>query len=158
MINLIIVRHGEAEPQVDGTDDKDRKLIKKGIKQMKRVASLLDQMDYTIDRYLTSTLMRAYQSAEVILDELGEDQGKIETLNELNPDRDPIEFINRLKDLDNISILIVGHEPFLSHLIKSLCGGNVEMKKGALAVVEYDSKEGKGQLKLLLNQKVMKLM
>ncbi|TRM73005.1 phosphohistidine phosphatase SixA, partial [Sulfolobus sp. E5] len=59
---------------------------------------------------------------------------------------------------DNSTLLIVGHEPYLSQLIKSISGGNVEIKKGGLAIVEYDSKEGRGQLKLLLNQKVLKLV
>ncbi|AOL17277.1 phosphohistidine phosphatase SixA [Sulfolobus sp. A20] len=158
MLNLIIVRHGEAEPQVDGVNDKDRKLIKKGIKQMRRIANFLDEMDYTIDRVMTSTLIRAYQSAEIILDELGEDDKKIESLEELNPDKDPMEFLGKLKEMDNSTLLIVGHEPYLSQLIKSISGGNVEIKKGGLAIVEYDSKEGRGQLKLLLNQKVLKLV
>ncbi|MDT7862335.1 MAG: phosphohistidine phosphatase SixA [Saccharolobus sp.] len=158
MITLLIVRHGEAEPQINGKDDKDRRLIKKGIKQMRRVANFLDSMDYTIDRVFTSPYIRAYQSAEVILDELGEDDKKIETFNELAPDKEPSEFLEKLKEMDNSTILVVGHEPYLSNLIKSISGGLVELKKGGIAVVEYNPMDNKGSLKLLLTQKVLKLI
>ena len=158
MITLIIVRHGEAEPQMDGKDDKDRKLVKKGIKQMRRVANFLDELDYTFDKVLSSPYIRAYQSAEVILDELGTDDKKIETYNELSPDQEPPAFIEKLKEMDNTTILIVGHEPYLSSLIKTITGGSVELKKGGVAIVDYNPAEGKGVLKMLLTQKVLKLI
>jgi phosphohistidine phosphatase len=158
MISLIIVRHGEAEPKIDSIEDKERKLIKKGVKQMRRVAGFIDEMDYSFDRVFSSTYIRAYQSAEVILDELGEDEKKIETITELEPDKDPSEFINKIKENDNASILIVGHEPFLSQLVRNLTGGNVEIKKGGLVVIDYNPVDGKGILKTLVTQKIMKLI
>lgn len=158
MITLIIVRHGEAEPQIDGKDDKDRKLVKKGLKQMKRVAHFLDDLDYTFDRVLTSPYIRAYQSAEAILDELGVDDKKIETFNELSPEKEPSAFIEKLKEMDNTTLLVVGHEPYLSSLIRAMTGGNVELKKGGVAIVDYNPVEGKGVLKMLLTQKVLKLI
>ncbi len=158
MITLIIIRHGEAEPKVDSIEDKERKLIKKGIKQMRRVAEFIDEMDYSFDRILASTYIRAYQSAEAILDDLGEDEKKIETINELDPDKDPSEFINKIKESDNTSILVVGHEPFLSQLVRNLTGGNIEIKKGGLVVIDYNPVDGKGVLKILITQKIMKLI
>ncbi len=158
MITLIIVRHGEAEPQMDGKDDKDRKLVKKGIKQMRRIASFLDEMDYTFDRVLTSPYVRAYQSAEIILDEMGIEDKKIETFNELSPDQEPSAFIGKFKDMDNSTLLVVGHEPYLSSLVRTMTGGNIELKKGGLAIVDYNPSEGKGLLKMLVTQKVLKLI
>lgn len=158
MLTLVLVRHGDAEPKVDGVDDKDRKLVKKGVKQMRRVAYFLEEMELAFDRVMTSTLLRGYQSAEVILEELGEEDKKIETLSELDPDKEPSEFVGKLKEMDNSTLLIVGHEPFLSKLVKEITGGEVEFKKGAVAIVEYDVTKGSGALQLLLNQKVLKLM
>ncbi|WP_338598447.1 phosphohistidine phosphatase SixA [Sulfolobus tengchongensis] len=161
MITLIVVRHGDAEPQVEGKEDKDRKLVKKGIKQMRRVASFLDEMGYSVDRIISSPYLRTYQSAEVILDELfdSDNEKKVETFDDLTPDKDPSLFLEKVKDFaDNSTILIVGHEPYLSNLVKAISGANVEIKKGGIAIVDYDLKEGKGVLKILLTQKILKLI
>lgn len=159
MITLLIVRHGDAEPQIDGKEDKDRKLIKKGIKQMRRIANFIEEMDYVVDRIISSPYLRAYQSAEAVLDELGMDDKKIETFDELSPENDPSNFVQKMKEFnDNSTVLIVGHEPYLSRFINLLTGGQVEMKKGGVAVLEYDVTQSKGELKLLLNQKVLKLI
>jgi len=159
MISLIIVRHGEAEPQIEGKDDKDRKLVKKGVKQMKRVANFIDELGLNIDKVVSSPYLRAYQSAEEIINKLGVDSIKIETYDELEPDKDPSEFIGKLKEFqDNITVLVVGHEPHLSNLIKALTGANVELKKGGIALVDYDLSNNKGVLKMLLTQKVLKLI
>lgn len=159
MISLLIVRHGDAEPRIEGKDDKDRKLVKKGVKQMKRVANFIDELGIKIDKVVSSPFLRAYQSAEEIIDKLGIDTVKIETYDDLAPDKDPAQFIEKLKDFqDNITVLIVGHDPNLSNMIKALTGANVELKKGGIALVDYDLNNGKGVLKMLLTQKVLKMI
>ncbi|BFH74576.1 phosphohistidine phosphatase SixA [Sulfurisphaera javensis] len=159
MITFLIVRHGEAEPKIEGIDDKDRKLVKKGVKQMKRIANFLDEMGYKINNVISSPYVRAYQSAEAILDKLKVDDIKIETYDDLIPDKDPSSFAEKIKEFqDDTIILLVGHEPYLSNLIKLLTGASVELKKGGLAIIDYDLKEGKGTLKMLLTQKVLKLI
>jgi len=159
MIELIIVRHGDAEPKIEGVEDKDRKLVKKGIKQMRRVAKFIDSMNYKIDKVFSSPYTRAYQSAEVVLEELDEDL-KIETIKELEPDQEPSALVNKLKELDSqnstLTVMLVGHEPHLSSFIKYVTGGEVEMKKGGVAVLELNTAEGKGKLTLLLTQKLLK--
>ncbi|QIW24423.1 phosphohistidine phosphatase SixA [Sulfolobus sp. S-194] len=159
MLSLIIVRHGDAEPQIEGKDDKDRRLVKKGLKQMKRVASFLDEIGVKIDKVVSSPYLRAYQSAEAILDKIGVDSLKIETYDDLIPDKDPSQFLEKIKEFpDNLTVLIVGHEPYLSGLIKLLTGANIEIKKGGIAMIDYDLKENKGVLKMLLTQKVLKMI
>ncbi|MGC9105572.1 MAG: phosphohistidine phosphatase SixA [Thermoprotei archaeon] len=159
MLRLIIVRHGEAEPKVEGLEDKERKLVKKGVKQMRRVAEFLDHMDYKVDRVVSSPYVRAYQSAEAIVEELGEDL-KIETIPELEPEVDPAKLLEKIKALDQqgaeATVVIVGHEPQLSAFIKLVTGADVEMKKGGVAVIEFDPNEGKGKLELLVTQKLLK--
>jgi len=159
MISLVIVRHGDAEPQIEGKDDKDRKLVKKGVKQMKRVANFIDELGINLDKVISSPYLRAYQSAEEIIDKLGTDGIKIETYDDLTPDKDPSQFIEKLKDFqDNITVLIVGHDPYLSNMIKTLTGANIELKKGGIALVDYDLNSNKGVLKMLLTQKVLKMV
>lgn len=159
MITLILVRHGDAEPQSVDKQDKDRRLLKKGVKQMKRVANFIDKMNYNLDRIIVSPYVRAIQSAEVILDELGEEANRIEIFEELSPDKDQLIFAQKLKDFkDPSTILVVGHEPYLSKLIGTLTKAQVEIKRGGVAVVEYDVSKSKGDLKLLLTQDVLRLI
>ncbi len=156
MTTILIVRHGESEPQTEGINDQDRKLVKKGVKQMRRVANFLEEMGYEPDQVMVSPMLRAVQSAEVILDEMGLDM-KAETLEDLLPDKDPSSLAEKLKELQG-TILIVGHEPHLSKLVKALTSAEVEIKRGGLAVVEVDATEKTSKLELLLTQKVMKLI
>ncbi|MEM4371923.1 MAG: phosphohistidine phosphatase SixA, partial [Metallosphaera sp.] len=156
MTTILIVRHGESEPQTEGINDQDRKLVKKGVKQMRRVANFLEEMGYEPDQVMVSPMLRAVQSAEVILDEMGLDM-KAETLEDLLPDKDPSSLAEKLKELQG-TILIVGHEPHLSKLVKALTSAEVEIKRGGLAVVEVDVTEKTSKLELLLTQKVMKLI
>ncbi|MCG3109310.1 2,3-bisphosphoglycerate-dependent phosphoglycerate mutase [Metallosphaera sp. J1] len=156
MTTILIVRHGESEPQTEGISDQDRKLVKKGVKQMRRVANFLEEMGYEPTQIMVSPLLRAVQSAEVILDEMGLDM-KAETVEDLLPDKDPSTLAEKLKGMQGI-VLIVGHEPHLSKLVKALTSAEVEIKRGGVAVVEIDATENRSKLELLLTQKVMKLI
>ncbi|MBP1358131.1 MAG: phosphohistidine phosphatase SixA [Sulfolobus sp.] len=159
MISLLIVRHGEAEPQIEGKDDKDRKLVKKGVKQMKRIANFIDELGLRVDRVISSPYLRAYQSAEEIINKLGIDNIKVETYDDLIPEKDPTSFLEKIKEFqDNTTVLIVGHEPYVSSLVKSLTGASVELKKGGIALVDYDLSNNKGVLKMLITQKVLKMI
>ncbi len=159
MIELILVRHGDAEPKAEGKEDRERRLVEKGVIQMRRVANLVELLGFRLDKILASPYVRAIQSAQAISEEL-EDDVKVETIKELEPDQDPSALLNRLRGMDekgrNTTILIVGHEPYLSRFIKLVTGGEVELKKGGVAVIKMNATEGKGSLELLLNQKVLK--
>lgn len=96
MTILLIVRHGESEPQTEGIVDQDRKLVKKGVKQMRRVANVLEELGYEPEQVLVSPLLRAVQSAEIILDEMGLDL-KAETTEELLPDKDRLRSWRNLR-------------------------------------------------------------
>lgn len=154
MINLIFVRHGSAEPSVEGESDEARKLVKRGIKQMKRVAELLDDINVTVDRVFSSRFLRAYQSADVICDELKID-AKIETIPELEPERKPLDFINRIKEFDNLTCLVVSHEPLISAILKATTGANIEISKGSLVQLNYEPSDGESLVKLIIDQKVL---
>ncbi|QKQ99025.1 phosphohistidine phosphatase SixA [Metallosphaera tengchongensis] len=156
MTTILIVRHGESEPNTEGIADENRKLVKKGIKQMRRVANFIEEMGYEVEQVITSPLLRAAQSAEVILEELGLDL-RPEVTEELSPNMDPTALAEKLKERQG-TVLVVGHEPSLSRLVKTLTNSEVELKRGGLAVVEVDQVEKKTRLELLLTQKVMKLI
>jgi len=154
VISFIFVRHGSPEPFVDSQPDKDRRLVKRGIKQMKRVAELLEDINVEIDRILSSPFLRAYQSADVISEDM-KLEANIETVPDLEPDRDPSGFMTRIKEFDNIGCLVVSHQPVLRKLLRTMTGAEIEIGKGAVVLVDYDPSNGESVIRMVIDQKVL---
>jgi phosphohistidine phosphatase len=136
-MDLFLLRHAIAE-QRDPTkypDDALRPLTEKGIKRMRRVAEGLLAAGLTFDVIYTSPYTRARQTADIVADVFGLRKALRET-DTLAVDGDAEELIAELNKLDAASILLVGHEPYLSELISHLLVGDgsldVTMKKGGL--------------------------
>src|ERR1041385_4603907 len=116
-MKLYILRHGEADwPNWDKPDD-DRPLTKKGIQEMERAATFFADRGIKPDRILSSPLIRAWQTAEIAAKALGM---KVEKEDRLAPgfDRDALELI--LESFPDEDLMIVGHEPGLSHTIRDV--------------------------------------
>jgi phosphohistidine phosphatase len=132
------LRHG---PAGDATSwagaDFDRPLTSDGVKRIAREAKTIAALDLGLEAILTSPLVRARQTAEIVADEL-----KLrEQLRQ--DDRVGLGFSQaRLADIlrDHPGakhLMLVGHEPSLSMTVGELIGGGeVDVKKGALACVE----------------------
>ncbi len=136
-MDLFLLRHAIAE-QRDPTkypDDALRPLTEKGMKRMRRVAEGFLAAGLTFDVIYTSPYTRAKQTAEIVADVFGLRKVLRET-DTLAVDGDAEELIAELGKLDATSILLVGHEPYLSELISHLLVGDasldVTMKKGGL--------------------------
>jgi len=136
-MDLFLLRHAIAE-QRDPTkypDDALRPLTEKGIKRMRRVAEGFLAAGLTFDVIYTSPYTRAKQTADIVADVFGLRKVLRET-DTLAVDGDPEALIAELKKVDATSILLVGHEPYLSELISHLLVGDasldVTMKKGGL--------------------------
>ncbi len=155
-MKLLLVRHGEAEESTPELQDKDRKLVKKGIKQMRRVGNFLSEINFSPERIISSPFIRAYQSADVILDEM-ELEMQIETEDFLLPSSEASTVVQAISQLDG-NVMVVGHNPLLENVIKALTSANASLKKGGIALVDFDKEKGTGTLELLLDQKTLKLV
>lgn len=110
------------------------------------------------DAVLTSPLVRCRQTADIVADALG---GIPRIAVGLEPGM-------RLGDLEEAlgeipeatSPLVCGHEPDLSQAVAELTGGGaVEMKKGALAVLEVEAvRPGGGRLRALYPPAALRLL
>jgi len=144
-MRLYILRHGDA---VESTfyQDRDRPLSDLGKRQILSVAHFFEIAREKPDLILTSPLLRAQQSCDLIREHLGvTDSLTAESLASGGTIRDLV------KELDTHSVgtlLLVGHEPQLSGLISVLTGGDeqfrVEMKKASLACLEVRQPLKKG--------------
>jgi phosphohistidine phosphatase len=166
-MNLYILRHGIAvERDTPGLDkDADRSLTPKGERRLWRITEVMATLELTFDLILFSPYLRARQTAEIVA-EAFRARKKLELLDSLTPDGDPKTLIEHLNGLQPAaeSVLLVGHEPYLSGLISQLVSGNVglavELKKGGLCRLTTQSlKYGRcATLEWLLTPKQMELM
>ena len=138
-MDIYFLRHAIAgeRDQDKYPDDTLRPLTKKGAKKLQRIAEGMLALDLSFDVIYTSPLVRAKQTAEIITRVFNADR-KLRETDRLAPGGDPrelIDMINRARD-EHASVLLVGHEPYLSDLISVLVVGDsslpLTMKKGGV--------------------------
>ncbi len=150
-MNLYILRHGiAADRGAQYPDDDLRPLTDKGISRMRREAKGMDAIGVSPDLIISSTLVRAIQTAEIVQQRLSSPPPLIKSRS-LVPEAHPSQILDELaanhSSLD--SVMVVGHEPHMSSLVSYILTGRVswiiEMKKGALVSIDL-SPSGRGQL------------
>ena len=140
-MNLYFLRHGIAveRDDFDYANDAARQLTPKGKKQLRTTVAALRTMKIRFDTIFSSPLVRARQTAEILREVF--DREKIRTEMRLTPTlTDPKALAKLLKEARGRDTVAVGHEPILSAWIGQMCfgqNGNLEMKKGALAALEW---------------------
>lgn len=143
-MKLLVIRHGPAGDgekwRAEGRDDRLRPLTPDGKDDMRQAAAGLATVIPRIDLLLTSSLLRASQTAEIVADQYG---CSIETTDGLLPEQDPETTLRLLKDRREQTIGLVGHEPHLSSFVTFLLAGKrqafIELKKGGACLLELES-------------------
>ena len=167
VMELYILRHGIAvEPGTAGyADDSERPLTPKGEGKMKQISKAMKALELSFDRILSSPYVRARQTAEIVA-EAFDAARKLDFSGSLTPNGSSKKLIELLDQMDPPpnSVLLVGHEPYLSGLISLLVSGDsnlsIVMKKGGVCKLTVDSlKHGRcAELEWLLTPKQMELM
>ncbi len=138
-MDLYILRHGVAEERDyrKYPDDFDRPLTRKGVRRLKRQARAWNGLELPLDVIVTSPLVRAAQTAEVMQRELKR-RPVLEFSDHLAPGGDQALLMHYLagEHLTANGVMLVGHEPDLSTLVSVLAAGStfpvISLKKGAL--------------------------
>ncbi|HSK08565.1 MAG TPA: phosphohistidine phosphatase SixA [Vicinamibacterales bacterium] len=140
--SLYLVRHALAEERGDAWPDDDlRPLSAKGVHRFRRVASALAALDVRVDRVLSSPLVRARQTAEILAEHLAGPPEIVE-LPALRPDS---EFEDVRPGLEQFSadqcLIIVGHEPCIGQMAARLLGLRhpLEFRTGAVCRIDVDT-------------------
>ena len=144
-MKLYVLRHADAVDESDPRfeNDADRPLTIKGVRRTKLLAHALRQWEITFDAIFSSPLLRARETADIVMRGLRL-QGKLEVTDHLAPSGDVEKLLNRLNTSRPApkNALLVGHEPYLSNLISLLCAGgpnlSLTLKKGGLCRMEVD--------------------
>src|SRR5207248_11499089 len=99
-----------------------RPLTEKGRRRFQRTARAFGRLERNLDLILTSPLVRAVQTAEILAGET--EHGEVAVLAELDPkfgvDAARAATANRAGEAE--AVAIVGHEPQLSSVVAALSG------------------------------------
>jgi phosphohistidine phosphatase len=167
-MNLYLLRHGIAvagdEPGIE--TDGERPLTPKGIKRMRKEAKGIRRLGVVFDGILTSPLVRARQTAEIVAEILGM-ESQVQEISGLAPESSVENLLFGLTRFQNREhVLMVGHQPLLGKTAAFLLHGkdrspvDLEFKKGGLCAIEIDGvpPDKPGTLHWLLAPKQLRLL
>jgi phosphohistidine phosphatase len=157
-VEIYFLRHGDAGSRESWKgSDASRPLSDEGAARMEREASTMALLRLPVGVILTSPLVRARQTAEIVARAL--------TLEHVLADDDRLAPGFGIEELGSImrehhaaaGVMVVGHEPDFSTVIAAcIGGGRVDCKKGGLARVDFlDASSLKGLLAWLLPPRVL---
>jgi phosphohistidine phosphatase len=156
-MEIFLMRHGIAEDLPPGGSDADRELTNKGITKTERVALSMQEKGWEFDLVLSSPLVRACQTAQILLES---GLGKVLEIHPpLAPDgllEDWLQWFQsyQLTNPTAKRLVLVGHEPNLSQWAEILVFGQVfdriHLKKaGVIALQAPDTTDLIGKCELL---------
>jgi phosphohistidine phosphatase len=166
---LYLIRHGIAIDldtiDADRTDlDRSRHLTKKGRKNIQQVAKSLQMADIEFDRIVSSPLVRAQQTAELLIAQ--NLSSHLDLCDDLVPSGNLESWLtwweSRSADVEISKLALVGHEPNLSEWAELLIFGSVQhkfiLKKGGVIALKFPSDKlqiGTAQLHCLIPPKYL---
>ncbi len=138
MKTLLILRHGKSSWKHPGLADHDRPLNKRGLRDAPRMGRLLREEDLAPDRIVSSTAVRARETARLVAGEAGSDRA-VEHSRRLYL-ASVAEIVRVLREVggDASRLLVVGHNPGLEELVACLTGCAEALPTAALAELELD--------------------
>jgi phosphohistidine phosphatase len=141
-MDLYFLRHGQSVPRSEWSgDDESRPLTESGVSAMAHAAWTLARLGVTPDVLVTSPLERAQRTAEIVAPVLGL-EGLLSTERCLGKGF-------RMKQLRRLlrrhsgagSIMLVGHNPAFTTIIRKLTGSHVALSKGGIARVHLAARK-----------------
>jgi len=158
---LYIIRHGIAEERGDKwPDDSRRPLTEEGMSRLKKSARGLIEIGVEFDIVLTSPLVRARQTADIVAAAFNT-RPMIAVLESLSPGVSPQTVLSDLEAHAKRSrIALVGHEPGLGELAAKLMSARrpIEFKKGAICRIDVAAlpPAGPGHLRWFLTPRLLR--
>jgi phosphohistidine phosphatase len=148
-VNLYLVRHADAVPAGTGgiLRDDDRPLSEEGVQQVKGLADVFRRLGVVPDRFVTSPLVRARQTAEGLLGQLDLSAETLVECKALAPDGSSKKLAKFLRKLGVGSAVLVGHEPDLGQHAAWFLGSRkarIGFAKGSAAWIVCDRDPGQG--------------
>ncbi|MCU1277801.1 MAG: sixA1 [bacterium] len=140
-MELFLIRHAHAVDG-DGMRDDDRPLSKEGRKQALDVGGALARQKVRFARIVTSPLVRAVETAELVAVALGYD-GALDVHDAMRPDGSWKHLLRELlQKHGDEPLALVGHEPTIGHYLSKLVHQKgLSMSKGAVVRLDWHDAE-----------------
>ncbi|PKP09147.1 MAG: hypothetical protein CVU09_12485 [Bacteroidetes bacterium HGW-Bacteroidetes-4] len=122
MKTLMLMRHAKSSWKEPLPEDRDRPILKKGIKRTKRTALFIKEKGLIPELILSSPAVRAWQTAELLIEELVTNL-KIKQVDAMYPGSSAA-LLKTIWQVNNkySRLMIIGHNPGLSDLACYLLG------------------------------------
>lgn len=158
---VYLIRHGKAgteDPQKWPNDEK-RPLTAQGKLDFARVAKGIGRTLADPVCVYTSPALRCSGTAKILKAACG--WGPVKEAGELDTDADEKDACDLIDEFckdygDDGPLCFVGHESQLEALIAELTGDSAELRRGGVAVLDYD--KGRAKLKQLLKPSVLRIL
>jgi phosphohistidine phosphatase len=139
-MEIYFLRHGDAGRAEEWKgSDAERPLSREGAARMEKESEAIARLRPSLDAVLTSPLVRARQTAEIVAKKLRLMKALV-VEDRLAPGFAMNELAKILEERrSSRGLLLVGHEPDFSRVISACTGGSrVDCKKGSLIRVDID--------------------
>jgi phosphohistidine phosphatase len=158
--SLYIVRHAiAAQRGAEYPDDTKRPLTEEGISRFRHVVAGLEEMEVQVELILTSPILRARQTADLLSEGLTGHPRIVETAV-LTPGASHKALTTELgRHARTIAIALVGHEPHLGDTAARLlgCAGRFDFRKGGVCRIDVEAfpPSGPGRLQWFAPPKML---
>ena len=148
-MELYLIRHADALALGERgiTDDAERPLSEQGENQVRTLAQGLLHKGITLDGIVTSPLVRAKQTADLLVRNWSTTPMEVEVSDTLAPDAKPGKLARYLRKLGGQSLAVIGHLPHLPQFAAWLIGGKkaqIDMGKAGVACISCPDEPAKG--------------
>jgi len=158
-MKLYVMRHGPAEDQAASGADAHRALTPAGRERVRAVAKVLTENGEAPAQLVTSPLVRAVQTAEIVAVTSGltDRGGTVAVLSEMAPGGGAVALARRLASGGQKRVMLVGHEPDLSNLVAALLGSfERPFDKAAVVGIHLPSGPAPARLRFVLDPKALR--
>ena len=171
-MDLYIIRHGEVSKKLLYSNNPNSSLTYFGITEVQTIANVIKNLKLNVDLILTSPITSSLETAKIIRDYINK-RIKVMICEDLKPEGNILNAYKKIIEYSKgmSSILIVGHEPYLSNMISDIISKNngknsnnlnvnnkIVLKKYGLSKIRITSTvpKLKGELRWLLTSRVLK--
>lgn len=131
---LWLLRHGEAVPH-DSKPDAERELTARGERQAVAAGAALARLGLEFAGCFTSPKVRARDTARLACEALNVEPVETRVLGD-GFDADAAAELLRGTDDPDARLLLVGHDPDLTRVVRDLSGARVDFKKGGVVALQ----------------------
>ena len=137
MLQLILLRHGKAANAIDGQEDYERPLNRKGVVQINQIGQLLKDKGYSPQQIISSSSKRTSETTYITNHYLKVQDVTFEKDLYL---AEETHILSQIKEKASCAqILYVGHNFGISNLASVLSGNSISMSTGMIVVFNFDS-------------------